>query len=148
MPFSLVPATPRTQAARRKAAQNPAKIQIRSLGRAILPPQNGCCIGRHALDHIRRDFGLGAQMTVRAIAKVVGLQAGWHTVGGPDIVPPRRGKAGREASEGNAMSSVNTYRRDVLKAGLSTGALALTPWHAVTAETAAVSREKTMILPH
>jgi peptide/nickel transport system substrate-binding protein len=44
------------------------------------------------------------------------------------------------------MSSVNTPRRDVLKAGLSAGALALTPWHAVTAETAAIPREKTMIL--
>jgi peptide/nickel transport system substrate-binding protein len=44
------------------------------------------------------------------------------------------------------MSSMGTHRRDVLKAGLSAGALALAPWHAGNAQTAGIPREKTLIL--
>lgn len=44
------------------------------------------------------------------------------------------------------MSSMGTHRRDVLKAGLSAGALALAPWHAGSAQTAGIPREKTLIL--
>jgi peptide/nickel transport system substrate-binding protein len=44
------------------------------------------------------------------------------------------------------MSSMGAHRRDVLKAGLSAGALALAPWHAGNAQTAGIPREKTLIL--
>jgi len=44
------------------------------------------------------------------------------------------------------VSSINTHRRDFLKAGLSAGALALAPWRAGSAQTAGIPREKTLIL--
>ena len=44
------------------------------------------------------------------------------------------------------MSNTGTSRRDVLIGSLATGAAALTPWHAASAQTSAIPREKTLIL--